>query len=238
MDKTFYNENLFEAYLKTNNFEKARQISLTLIERNSENLNYYFYYLRANNHNVNDFQSLLSITDEKVSSEILSILSELKTNIKSKLLLRLELGISKNQEFKNFFTSHLLSNIKNSIPSIFFSIKFIYKYQSYKIPIIEEVLTQFLEKVERKETYSHPISNESLDLSFLPHIDFVHYYTAQHYDYLRNLEKALYHINKAIDQTPSYVEFFMIKSKIFKHAFMLNESSIAYEKVSIYLKIG
>jgi len=142
------------------------------------------------------------------------------------------LGISKNQDFKNFFISHLITNIRSSIPSIFFSIKFIYKYQAYKIPIIEEVLSDFLEKVEKKETYNNSNTNESLDLAFLPHMDFVHYYAAQHYDFLRNLEKALCFINKAIDQTPSYVEFYMIKSKIFKHAFMLNESGIAYDKVS------
>lgn len=46
----------------------------------------------------------------------------------------------------------------------------------------------------------------------------IYFYLAQHYDYLNNTEKALEFINKAIDYTPTLVELYMIKGKIYKHA--------------------
>ena len=204
---------------------------MALIERNSENINYYFFYLQSNGHAYKDFYDLLNITDEKLSKDILAILQDLKTKVKSKLLIRLEIAISKNDDFRHCFDQHLMTNTRQSIPSIFFSIKFIYKFQSYKIKIITEVLNEYLAIIEKKETYTNTQTNEKLDLSFLPHIDFIRYYTVQHFDYLRDLEKALSYINLAIDQTPSFVEFYMIKSKILKHAFMLNESALTYDKV-------
>jgi peptide alpha-N-acetyltransferase len=191
--------------------------------------------LQAHGHNIIDFQGLLAITDDNKCNEILSLIQSLKGKVKSKLLPRLELAVSKGVAFKEQFTSHLTLNIKQSIPSIFFSIKYIYKYQPYKISLIEEVLNEFLEKSEKKETFVNPFNNEKLDLGFLPHMDFVYYYASQHYDYLKNLEKALIYINRAIDQTPSYVEFYMIKSKILKHASLFSESAAAYEKVTCFV---
>jgi tetratricopeptide (TPR) repeat protein len=51
-----------------------------------------------------------------------------------------------------------------------------------------------------------------------------------HYDYIRDLEKAHDFINKAIDSTPTVVEFYMLKSKILKHAGMFSESITCYDK--------
>ena len=231
LDETVYKENLFHAYLKLNNLDEAKEISLALIEREAENIDYYFLYLKANSIACNDFSELLSIEDEKMTKDILIVFQSLKTKVKSKVLNKLEIAISKNDEFKEIFNQHLITNTKQSNPSIFFSIKYIYKYQSYKIPIISELVNVFLEKIEKKETYSDPKTKNSIDLSFLHNIDFIHLFTSNHFDYVRNLEKALFYINLAIEQTPTFVEFYMIKSKILKHAYMLNESALAYDKV-------
>ena len=214
-----------------NNLEKAKEISLTLLERNAENINYYFFYLQANGHNYKDFDELLRISDEKLSVEILHIFQSLKDKVKSRILNKLEIAISKGDTFRDYFHKHLMTNTRQCVPSVFFSIKFIYRYQKYKITIITEVLNQYLDKIEKKEIIIHPTTTETLDLSFLPNMDFIRYYAAQHFDYLRDLEKALSLINLAIDQTPSFVEFYMVKSKILKHAFMLSESAVAYDKV-------
>lgn len=42
------------------------------------------------------------------------------------------------------------------------------------------------------------------------------YYLAQHYDYHRQLDKALATINKAIDHSPTVVELYMTKGRILK----------------------
>lgn len=42
------------------------------------------------------------------------------------------------------------------------------------------------------------------------------YYLAQHYDHLGNPEKAFHYIDQAIRDTPTLVELYMFKAKIFK----------------------
>ena len=42
------------------------------------------------------------------------------------------------------------------------------------------------------------------------------YFLAQHYDQLRNMEKALEYVNRAVEHTPTLIELFIIKAKILK----------------------
>lgn len=44
----------------------------------------------------------------------------------------------------------------------------------------------------------------------------VYYYLAQHYDYLKQTEKALNYIDLAIEHTPTLIELFVAKGRIFK----------------------
>ena len=45
------------------------------------------------------------------------------------------------------------------------------------------------------------------------------YYLAQHYDYLGDTNKAFEYIDQAISDTPTLVELYMFKAKIFKVQF-------------------
>lgn len=44
-----------------------------------------------------------------------------------------------------------------------------------------------------------------------------YYYLAQHYDHLRRTDLALDYVDKAIEHTPTLIELFMCKGKIYKH---------------------
>ena len=44
-----------------------------------------------------------------------------------------------------------------------------------------------------------------------------YYYLAQHYNHLGQHETAMNYIDKAIDHTPTLIELFMCKAKIYKH---------------------
>lgn len=46
----------------------------------------------------------------------------------------------------------------------------------------------------------------------------VYYYLAQHYDHLGQTEKALSYIDAAIEHTPTLIELFVVKGRIYKHA--------------------
>jgi len=44
------------------------------------------------------------------------------------------------------------------------------------------------------------------------------YFTAQHFMYVNDYDKALYHINEAIGHTPTVIELYCLKSQIYKKA--------------------
>lgn len=46
-----------------------------------------------------------------------------------------------------------------------------------------------------------------------------YYYAAQHFDYKQNPLRALKYIDAAIEHTPTLIELFIIKGKIFKVIF-------------------
>lgn len=43
-----------------------------------------------------------------------------------------------------------------------------------------------------------------------------YYFLAQHFDYLGNTSKALEYINTAIDHTPTLIELFLAKARLYK----------------------
>ena len=87
-------------------------------------------------------------------------------------------------------------------------------------------MDEFLNSLKTKNLIQ--IKSEVLDLP--PQFIWLYFYASQHYDNLRDLEKALEMINLAIDKTPSVVEFYMMKSKIFKHSGLYEKAADAYEK--------
>ncbi len=58
----------------------------------------------------------------------------------------------------------------------------------------------------------HPTEENEPATSLL----WLQYYLAQHYDYLGDTNKAFEYINQAICDTPTLVELYMFKAKIFK----------------------
>ncbi len=50
------------------------------------------------------------------------------------------------------------------------------------------------------------------------------YYLSQHYDYLGDYPKALTLVEEAIEHTPTLIELFLLKGKIFKHVGNLEEA--------------
>ena len=232
MDKPLIYEKLAFVALKTNKFQIATENSLKALERNPENLIHYLHYFNANGvkKSLEKFQDLagLSSSDKLLCIKLLSLIRGLK--IKSRIIDRIELVLSSGDAFKTKIAAYIAHNVKQNIPSILNAIMSIYNYQKEKIGVINEIILSHVNSIEENSCLCIEYTgNEKMDL--LTQICWVHYFAALHFDYLRDLEKALYYINLAIDSTPSVNEFFTLKSKILKHAGMLKESSDAYEKV-------
>ena len=44
----------------------------------------------------------------------------------------------------------------------------------------------------------------------------VYHFLAQHFDYLRDSKSAMEYINKALEHTPTLIEAYMVKARIYK----------------------
>jgi hypothetical protein len=44
------------------------------------------------------------------------------------------------------------------------------------------------------------------------------YFTAQHYYFLKDFDTALQYLNRAIEHSPTVIELYILKAKIFKRA--------------------
>lgn len=230
IDKTLLYENIIKNALKCKDIEIGIQYCKLALDINCENVNYIIWYftlqINKEDFKIQAYNDLLSIEESnKYLSNLLNIISnELKPKYpKGKLIARLELAFSTGDKFKELFTNYFLNNVKITIPSFFINVKFIYLYQKYKLPIIENILNEYLTCIEKNKKVNDQLDNEA-------NMAWVHYYASQHYDFLGESEKALTYINKALDSTPSVVEFYMEKSKILKHGYMLEESALTYEK--------
>ncbi len=232
-DKTLFNEKVFDLAVKLNKKEIALDFVNRSFKINAENANYFVAYLNATHSlRIASFEELLkySITNPESAVELLKTVQEdIKPRIRSRIVNRLELALSQGDKFKEIFSSYFQQNVKQNLPSFFINVKFIYTFQSSKIAIIEEVISAHLASIKSSGKLDQSLTNgEVLDIT--PNLIWVHYYAAQHYDFIRDLEKALQYINLAIDSTPSVVEFYMVKSKILKHGGMLEGSAKSYEK--------
>ncbi len=233
LDKTSLYEKIVSQALLLGKKEQAIEYLNRLFFINSEKADYFIQYLNAK-HNVDlkSFEEILKYVkkDQKSAQELLQTIQEdLKPRIKSRIINRLELALSWGDNFKNIFCLYFLQNVKQNIPSVFINVKFLYLYQEEKIPIIDSILNCHLDSIKNKgQLEPSLINNEELDI--VPNFIWVYYYAAQHYDFLRDCEKALTYVDLAIDSTPSVVEFFTLKSKILSHCGMGDLSAKSYEK--------
>jgi tetratricopeptide (TPR) repeat protein len=209
---------------------------------NQENLNYYLVYMEVQFNKkfpnekikLEKFEDLINAAkNSEISKELILYLNILKGKYKSRVITRIEIALSEGDEFKQLIKEYLGNQIKQGIPSIFINLKFIYHLQSHKINIIDNIISQFLNEIKNNkkiEIKKNSSENEVIIIDIIPEFIWVYYFVAQHYYFLGDMENALNFINMALDKTPTVVEFYMLKSKIFEHSGLLDKSADAYEK--------
>lgn len=95
-----------------------------------------------------------------------------------------------------------------------------------KVEIISSLLVQYKEALK---LHGH-FSDEEKDNPREPAsaLLWTYYYLAQHYDYLGQTEKALIEIDAAIDHTPTLIELFVTKGRIYKVRVIERYTSLRY----------
>ncbi|KAI8365330.1 NMDA receptor-regulated protein 1-domain-containing protein [Radiomyces spectabilis] len=151
--------------------------------------------------------------------------SELLTELfaqypRSKAIEDLVLRYAEGESFKTKVAATLQSALRKGVPSLFNSMKKFYGDES-KQKIIADLVIDYGKSLEACGSFTGSEDTKEPATALL----WTLYYLAQHYDYHRQLDQALEHINKAIEHTPTVVELYMTKGRILKHAGKFEEAA-------------
>eukprot|EP01091_Cochliopodium_minus_P011745 TRINITY_DN3418_c0_g1_i1.p1 TRINITY_DN3418_c0_g1~~TRINITY_DN3418_c0_g1_i1.p1 ORF type:complete len:828 (+),score=282.26 TRINITY_DN3418_c0_g1_i1:29-2512(+) len=206
-DKAYINELLFRVYTRLGQKEKAKEAITYLLERSTENSDYHNKYLL-----VNGLLNKDGAVEEENIPKVLQIYSDLKKKYpRSFSISRIPLTYAKGDSFKTLFSEFIQPNLVKGVPSLFNSVKSLYKDQE-KVQIITQIITEILESITKNNTF--PNDEEKLPITT---ILWVWIYCARHYDMVKDYKKAFELIDKAIEHTPTLEDLYFIKAKFAKH---------------------
>ncbi|XP_059484452.1 N-alpha-acetyltransferase 15, NatA auxiliary subunit [Neocloeon triangulifer] len=189
-------------YLETGRFKDAEAIYRKLLLRNPENTEYYKL-----------LQDALQLTNP---DDKLKLFEEYREKFpRAQAPQRLPLALASGEQFKILVDRYLRKGLHKGVPPLFVDLRSLYK-DPEKVEIIHNLLHQYINSLKTCGNFS--LSESELPNEPASALLWALYFLAQHYDYLGDTNKALEAINAAIDHTPTLIELFVAKGRIFKHA--------------------
>ncbi|XP_070265096.1 N-alpha-acetyltransferase 16, NatA auxiliary subunit isoform X6 [Myotis yumanensis] len=127
----------------------------------------------------------------------------------------------KGEKFRELMDKFLRVNFSKGCPPLFTTLKSLY-YNTEKISVIQELVTNYEASLKTCDFFSLYENGEKEPPTTLL---WVQYFLAQHFDKLGQYALALDYINAAIASTPTLIELFYMKAKIYKHIGNLKEAA-------------
>ncbi|XP_036310669.1 N-alpha-acetyltransferase 16, NatA auxiliary subunit isoform X7 [Pipistrellus kuhlii] len=133
----------------------------------------------------------------------------------------LEKALQLSEKFRELMDTFLRVNFSKGCPPLFTTLKSLY-YNTEKISVIQELVTNYEASLKTCDFFSPYENGEKEPPTTLL---WVQYFLAQHFDKLGQYSLALDYINAAIASTPTLIELFYMKAKIYKHIGNLKEAA-------------
>ncbi|KAM9049383.1 N-alpha-acetyltransferase 16, NatA auxiliary subunit isoform 2-T2 [Megaptera novaeangliae] len=133
----------------------------------------------------------------------------------------LEKALQLSEKFRELMDKFLRVNFSKGCPPLFTTLKSLY-YNTEKISVIQELVTNYEASLKTCDFFSSYENGETEPPTTLL---WVQYFLAQHFDKLGQYSLALDYINAAIASTPTLIELFYMKAKIYKHIGNLREAA-------------
>ncbi|XP_045333824.1 N-alpha-acetyltransferase 16, NatA auxiliary subunit isoform X1 [Leopardus geoffroyi] len=215
-DKLLVEEIKGEMLLKLGRLKEASEVFKNLIDRNAENWCYYEGLEKALQLN-----SIGPFLPHGTLEERLQIYEEIsKQHPRAISPRRLPLNLAPGEKFRELMDKFLRINFSKGCPPLFTTLKSLY-YNTEKISIIQELVTNYEASLKTCDFFSPYENGEKEPPTTLL---WVQYFLAQHFDKLGHYSLALDYINAAIAGTPTLIELFYMKAKIYKHIGNLKEA--------------
>lgn len=117
-------------------------------------------------------------------------------------------------KFNELMDKYMKRAFHKGVPPLFKEIKHLYKNEN-KLKAIERLVLDYAHNLTTTSRFDQ--RSEGGETEPPTTLLWVYYYLAQHFDHVKQTDKALEFINKAIEHTPTLVELYMVKGKINKH---------------------
>ncbi|XP_059962213.1 N-alpha-acetyltransferase 15, NatA auxiliary subunit isoform X1 [Mesoplodon densirostris] len=207
-DKLAVEETKGELLLQLCRLEDAADVYRGLQERNPENWAYY--------------KGLEKALKPANMLERLKMYEEAWTKYPRGLVpRRLPLNFLSGEKFKECLDKFLRMNFSKGCPPVFNTLRSLYKDKE-KVAIIEELVVGYETSLKSCRLFNPSDDGKEEPPTTLL---WVQYYLAQHYDRTGQPSVALGYINTAIESTPTLIELFLVKAKIYKHAGNIKEAA-------------
>ncbi|XP_054829729.1 N-alpha-acetyltransferase 16, NatA auxiliary subunit [Eublepharis macularius] len=207
-DKLMIDEIRGEMLLKLGRLKEASEAYRELIDRNAENWSYYEGLERA--------LQPCSLEDRLRMYEEIS-----KRHPRAVSPRRLPLNFVTGEKFRELMDKWLRVNFSKGCPPLFTTLKSLY-YNTEKVSTIQELVTGYEASLKTCDLFSPYDNGEREPPTTLL---WVRYFLAQHFDKLGQFSVALDYINSAVASTPTLIELFYLKAKIYKHVGNLIEAA-------------
>ncbi len=125
---------------------------------------------------------------------------------------RVQLKVLRGELFREKLHAYAKQMLVKGVPPLITDLKEAYQDKE-KAQIIEEMLLNHIKSMDEKSTLAGEEEEQDPTVYL-----WLLYFTAQHYYYLRNYEKALQYINDAIQHTPTVIDLYIVKARIYKRA--------------------
>lgn len=207
-DKLLVEEIKGEMLLKLGRLKEASEVFRNLIDWNAENWCYY--------------EGLEKALQLRSLDERLQLYEEVsKQHPRAVSPRRLPLSFAPGKKFRELMDKFLRPNFSKGCPPLFTTLKSLY-CDTEKVSIIQELVTNY-EASLKMNGYFSPYENGEKEPPTT--LIWVQYFLAQHYDKLGQYFLALEYINAVIASTPTLIELFYMKAKIYKHMGNLKEAA-------------
>ncbi|CAG5134319.1 unnamed protein product [Candidula unifasciata] len=205
VDRLYVQETTANLHILLGQPEKAGEIYKDLICRNPENWAYYQGYEKA---------MKLDTPEDRMQlyTDILELFP------RASMPKRLPLNFTKDDVFRDLIDDYLKKALRKGIPPSFVSVKSLYT-DPHKVQVIENLVLSYVEELKSTGKF-----DSKGDVEPATALLWAYYYLANHFDFLKNTEKALTYVNLGIEHTPLLIELYVLKAKIFKHAGDIDEA--------------
>lgn len=217
VDKLAIKEAKAELLIKLDRHEEAVPIYQALIKLNPENIGYFRKYVEARRALDNEQLQLDIYRDFQV---------EYPQSISPKRL-PLDVANADLDQFSALADQYLRRGLRKGVPPLFVNLRALYEVPA-KVAVIERLIVDYYENLSTNGFFTaadyeaakasggaEKVREAKEPASALL---WTMYYMAQHYDQLRDSERALDFIEKAAKHTPTLIEVFVTKGRIYKHA--------------------